>query len=129
MNLSNAQKCVFEKAKEAANNSYSPYSHFKVGAALQTMNDNIYTGCNVENASYPCGICAEQTAIAKAISEGESVFKMLAIYVNSDKIFPPCGKCRQIIFEFAKDLVIIYGNDKLVKLTNIKALLPESFSL
>ena len=120
---------LFSMAKSASNKAYSPYSKFCVGAAILTKSNKIFTGCNIENASYGATVCAERTAIFKAVSEGEKDFLAIAIFVDSDKLFPPCGMCRQVMSEFSDDLVIIYGNDNKIIESNIKKLLPESFSL
>ncbi|MCK9330114.1 MAG: cytidine deaminase [Candidatus Cloacimonetes bacterium] len=120
---------LLEIAKKASNNAYAPYSLFKIGAALLTESGEIFTGCNIENASFSLTICAERVAIFKAISNNNLKFSALAIYVQSDKAFPPCGACRQVINEFSKDLNIIYGNNKQTIITNINKLLPDSFSL
>ena len=120
---------LFEIAKKASENAYSPYSGFKVGAALQTKLGHIFTGCNIENSSYGATICAERTAIFKAVSENELAFHAIAIYVQSDKIFPPCGMCRQVMAEFSNNLIVIYGNDKEVRTSSVKELMPESFVL
>ena len=122
-------KELFSRAKEASKFAYSPYSCFKVGAAILTKNNKIFTGCNVENASYGGTICAERVAVCKSVSEGEADFTALAVFVQSDKIFPPCGICRQFLSEFSDDLVIVYGNDTEVVETNISALLPQTFRL
>lgn len=120
---------LLEIAKKASNNAYAPYSLFKIGAALLTESGEIFTGCNIENASFSLTICAERVAIFKAISNNNLKFLALAVYVQSDKAFPPCGACRQVINEFSKDLSIIYGNNKQTIITNINKLLPDSFSL
>ena len=120
---------LFEKAKIASENAYSPYSGFKVGAAIQTKLGNIFTGSNIENSSFGATICAERTAIFKAVSENELAFKAIAIYVQSDKIFPPCGICRQVMAEFSNNLVVIYGNDNDVRISSLKELMPEIFVL
>lgn len=100
-------------AAEAAKKSYSPYSKFRVGAALLTKSGVIFTGTNVENRSYGGTICAERTAICKAVSEGYLDFQAIAIIgLDSDKILPPCGICRQFISEFGKDIVVIMANNK-----------------
>lgn len=116
-------------ATEAAKLAYAPYSGFKVGAALLCADGSIITGCNVENASYSLTICAERNAIFKAISEGQTDFKALAIYVDSDTVFPPCGACRQVIHEFSPDLIVVYGNRNSHIRSNIRELLPGAFSL
>ena len=100
-------------AEEARFNAYVPYSKFRVGAALLTSDGKVYTGCNIESASFGATNCAERTAIFKAISEGEKKFVKLAVASdNSDKNQPtwPCGICRQVIVEFADDIQIITGS-------------------
>lgn len=127
------------KAIEAAKNSYSPYSKFKVGAALLTKNNEIYLGCNIENASYSLTNCAERTAIFKAVSEGKKEFKAIAIMGSAteefDEYCTPCGACRQVLSEFCEpDFKIILGRIKEknkieLKEYTLKELLPESFVL
>ena len=96
-------KLLMDKAKEASQNSYSPFSRFAVGAAVITPNGKIYQGCNVENSSFGLTNCAERTAIFKAVSEGEREILAVAIYSpNSDSCYP-CGACRQVLFEFQPD--------------------------
>ena len=116
-------------AKMASENAYSPYSNFKVGAAVECRNGKIFTGCNVENASYGATICAERVAISKAISENEKDFVAIAVYVQSEKLFPPCGICRQFISEFSDDIVLVYSNPYETIKCNFKELLPSSFKL
>lgn len=121
---------LLEMAEEAKEKAYVPYSNFKVGAALLTKSQKIYTGCNVEVASYGATNCAERTAIFKAVSEGEREFEAIAIASsNEDETFP-CGICRQVIVEFGKDIKIILGNSKkgVVKVYDINELLPHSFT-
>ncbi len=119
-------------AEEARFNSYSPYSNFRVGAALLTADGKVYTGCNIESASYGATNCAERTAIFKAVSEGEREFVKIAISSdNSEKNEPtwPCGICRQVIVEFAENIKIITGSSTGDILeTNIQDLLPHYFS-
>ncbi|MEA1975504.1 MAG: cytidine deaminase [Bacillota bacterium] len=118
---------LMEKAKEAKKMAYVPYSNFKVGAALLTISGKVFTGCNVEIASYGATNCAERTAIFKAVSEGEREFKAIAITGDSKTTYP-CGICRQVIVEFGEDIdIILDGKDGLV-ITNISELLPHSFS-
>ena len=119
-------------AEEARFNAYVPYSKFRVGAALLTSDGKVYTGCNIESASFGATNCAERTAIFKAISEGEKKFVKLAVASdNSDKNQPtwPCGICRQVIVEFADDIQIITGSSKgdILEI-NIKVLLPHYFA-
>ena len=102
------------KAREAAGFSYSPYSNFRVGAALLTKDGKIFTGTNVENRSYGGTICAERTAVCKAVSEGYKEFDSIAIIgLDTDKILPPCGMCRQFMTEFGSDMLVIMANNKL----------------
>ena len=126
---------LIEKAKEAANFAYVPYSFFTVGAALLTADGKVYTGCNIENAAYSPTNCAERTAFFKAVSEGERVFEAIAIVGGERGDFKnyctPCGVCRQVIAEFCdKDFRIILGKDSSkFKVMTLGELLPESFSL
>ncbi|MDY5211659.1 cytidine deaminase [Intestinibacter sp.] len=125
-------KELLKLAEEARYNAYVPYSKFRVGAALLTSNGKVYTGCNVESASFGATNCAERTAIFKAISEGERKFIKIAIASdNSEKNQPtwPCGICRQVIVEFAEDMQIITGssNGNIIEM-NIKDLLPYHFA-
>lgn len=122
-------KKLFDLAKEATQQAYAPYSHFRVGAALITNTGNIYTGCNVENASYGLSICAERNAIFNMVTNGDRLITEIAIYVDSDKIFPPCGACRQVLAEFGDDIKIYYGNDNQITETTLKEILPHTFRL
>lgn len=115
-------------AKDASENAYSPYSGAKVGCALETSDGSIYTGCNIENASYGGTICAERVAILKAVSEKKMTLKK--IYVFTKEGWPPCGLCRQVMSEFAaSDLEIIMGDEsgKETKMS-FKDLMPLSFT-
>lgn len=122
---------LLNKAKETMNNAYAPYSHFKVGAAILTVDGLVYTGCNVENASYGATICAERTAAVKAVSEGYIRFSKVAIVSSEGTYTYPCGVCRQFLSEFmTKDSVIIVEDEKEgIKEVPFKELLPLSFSL
>ncbi len=124
---------LMEVAKEAMNNSYSPYSNFRVGTALLTKSNKVYKGCNVENASYSPNCCAERTAFVKAISEGEKEFVAIAIYGGKDGKYDfclPCGVCRQVMSEFCdKDFKIYVSNGKEIKCYTLGELLPNSFKL
>lgn len=119
---------LIEKAYEAMSFSYSPYSNFKVGAALLTETGKVYTGCNVEIASLGATNCAERTAIFKAISEGENKFKAIAVVSSSKDYTFPCGICRQVIVEFGKDIDIIVAKDYDYEVHSIDDLLPRSFT-
>lgn len=120
-------KELIEKALEAKENAYVPYSNFHVGAAILTENNEIYTGCNIEIASYSPTICAERTAIFKAVSEGHRDIKAIAIVGDSHMTFP-CGVCRQVIREFGlKAKIIIANSVDDYKEYNLEELLPYSF--
>lgn len=123
-------KGLIESALKVLDRSYSKYSKFKVAAAVEMDDGNVYTGVNIENASYGLTICAERSAIANAIVSSDSrSIKRIAI-VNMDVYPMPCGACRQSIMEFTKDCEIIVAKDvNDYKIYNIKDLLPESFSL
>jgi cytidine deaminase len=124
------QTKLLQIAREAVKNAYAPYSEFRVGAAVLTEKDNIFSGCNVENASYGLSICAERAAICSAVAnEGGNHTKIRAICVVNDKniICPPCGACRQVIYEFGPDAIVIFrGRDGLVS-ANAAELLPHGF--
>ena len=121
---------LYEKAKSVLDKAYAPYSHFTVGAALMTSDGKVYTGVNVENASYGATICAERTAFVKAISEGERNFEAIAV-VSEEGIAWPCGICRQFMKEFCDDdFVVITGNDAdSIRTYTLAELLPEGFRL
>lgn len=121
---------LLKKALEARENSYSPYSQFAVGAALETDDGKIFIGCNVENASYGLSICAERTALVNAISNGAKKFKRLAIVADTSDAVTPCGMCRQMLTEFAPDLELILTNTKGKSETvTLSDLLPKAFRL
>ena len=112
----------------AKNNSYSPYSNFRVGAALLTKTGKIFTGCNIENSSYSLTICAERTAIFKAVSEGQQNFKAIAISSDMKEIIPPCGACRQVLMDLASDIdVILSGSNNKPIIIKLSKLLPMPF--
>lgn len=121
---------LIDKAYSAMEKSYSPYSHFKVGAALVTEDGSVYTGCNIENASYGATICAERTAMVKAVSEGHKSFKYIAIVSSSHEKTLPCGICRQFLSEFAsKDAVIImHDTENDIIEMPFNQIYPEPFS-
>ena len=108
--------------------SYVPYSHFPVGAALECEDGTVFTGCNVENAAYGSTICAERTALVKAVSEGRRAFVRLAVVGNSEDYCWPCGACRQMLYEFAPELTVLVArkDHDFVRLP-LHALLPYGF--
>lgn len=123
-----------ELAKEAMLHSYSPYSGYKVGAALLCSDGTVYTGCNIENASFTPTICAERTAIFKAVYDGHRDFAAIAVCGGKDGIisgrFPPCGVCRQVMREFCgDDFKILMVNPEGFEEVTLAQLLPYSFSL
>lgn len=120
---------LMDEAIKAKEKSYSPYSNFSVGAALLTKDDEIYTGCNIENASYTPSCCAERTAFVKAVSEGKKEFKAIAINGDMDFCYP-CGVCRQVMSEFCdEDFKIYIGNENEIKEYTLNELIPYSFDL
>jgi len=116
-------------AKQAAQNAYAPYSNFYVGAALLTDDDEVYTGCNIENASYGATNCAERTAIFKAVSEGKRNFKKIAVVSKVGVTAYPCGVCLQVMNEFMPEgIVVLENEDKIITYT-VRELLPHGFVL
>src|SRR5690625_185486 len=122
---------LINQAKQALDNAYVPYSNFRVGAAVKMKSGNIYTGCNIENASFSLTCCAERTAIFKAVSEGESDFIEIAIIANTDGPVSPCGACRQVIAEFFTEETTIYLTNLHGKqhTTTMEGILPFHFKL
>ncbi len=119
---------LVETAKAARLRSVAPFSNFLVGAAVKTDDGKVFTGCNIESASYGLTVCGERVAIWKALSEGEKHFAELAIVADTETLTPPCGTCRQIIWEFCRDATIILANlrgDSQV--VSIRELLPRAF--
>lgn len=121
---------LIEKAIEAKEKAYAPYSNFKVGAALITEDNKLYTGCNIENSSYGATNCAERTAIFKAVSEGHCKIKMMAVVGNEKDYAYPCGICRQVIGEFAtKDFqIIIIKNREEYIIKTLDDIMPLAFN-
>src|SRR5437764_3491229 len=115
-------------ARRARANAFAPFSKFKVGAALLTADGRIITGCNVENASYGLTVCAERVALFKAITEGIRAFRRVVVVADTEEPTPPCGACRQLLWEFCGDLEVILANLKEVKGSHrMAALLPLPF--
>jgi cytidine deaminase len=122
------QQGLIDAANEVRRHAYVPYSHYPVGAALRTKSGRVFTGVNVENAAYPTTICAERTAVFKAVSEGEREFDTIAVVTDNGG--SPCGSCRQVLAEFGLDTVVLIadGNGQLVKEMTVAELLPEAFT-
>jgi cytidine deaminase len=105
-------EALLNAALAARENAHAPFSKFRVGAALEDFSGRVHTGCNVENATYGLTICAERVAVFKAISEGVREFRRIAIAADTDQLTPPCGACRQILWEFCGDIEIILMNPR-----------------
>ncbi|HNX99992.1 MAG TPA: cytidine deaminase [Oscillospiraceae bacterium] len=120
---------LMSRAKDAAGYSYSPYSRFAVGAALECDDGHVYTGCNVENAALGSTICAERTACCKAVSEGHRKFTRIAIYGEGENYCMPCGSCRQFLAEFSPDMEVLCAKagDRYVSY-KLSQLLPYTFN-
>jgi cytidine deaminase len=115
-------------ARTAREHAHAPYSNFRVGAAARAKSGRIFTGCNVENSTYGLTLCAERVAIFKAISEGERGFDAVAVVTDTDALTPPCGACRQIIWEFCGDAEVVLANLKgKVEVLQMSALFPRPF--
>jgi cytidine deaminase len=115
-------------AKQARENAHAPYSNFRVGAALRANSGRVFGGCNVENATFGLTICAERVAIFKALSEGERGFDAIAVSTDTDALTPPCGACRQLIWEFCGDVPVILSNLKgKTETIQMRDLFPKPF--
>ena len=122
------REALIAAARAAREHAHAPYSHFKVGAALRAKSGLVFTGCNVENATFGLTVCAERVAVWKAISEGERGFDSVAVVTESDTLTPPCGACRQILWEFCGDAEIILANlNGQVEVYRLSALFPKPF--
>ena len=123
-----ALQSLIEAARKARTQSVAPFSNFHVGAAVKTESGKVYTGCNIESASYGLTVCAERVAIWKALSEGERNFTQLAVVADTESLTPPCGTCRQIIWEFARGADIVFANlEGQSEVFHIADLLPRAF--
>lgn len=118
---------LLDAANEACSHSYSPYSNFAVGAAVLAASGRIYSGTNVENASYGATICAERVAVVKAVSEGENKILAIAVYTPSASLAFPCGMCLQVLSEFAEDIPVILAGEGGMKTYRLYELLPHRF--
>jgi cytidine deaminase len=103
---------LIEAAFQVRENAYAPFSNFRVGAALEDEAGRVFTGCNVENATYGLTVCAERVATYKALSEGSNSFRRLAVVADTETLTPPCGACRQILWEFCGDIEIVLANPR-----------------
>jgi cytidine deaminase len=121
-------KSLIEAAGKARENAHAPFSKFRVGAAVMTEDGRIYYGCNVESASYGLTVCAERVAIWKAVSEGVKGFTGIVVVTDTDELTPPCGTCRQIIWEFCGDVPLVFANLKgKTETFSVGELLPRAF--
>jgi len=128
MSSETAKTTLIEAAKDARECAHAPFSHFKVGAAVESVDGDVITGCNIENASYGLTLCAERVAIFKAVSEGIRKFKSITIVVDTDELTPPCGACRQIIWEFCGDIPVTMANlEGRTETMQMSDLLPKAF--
>ena len=128
MTVTNADKqSLVQLANEARRHAYAPYSKYRVGAALRTKSGRLFTGVNVENAAYPTSICAERTAVFKAVSEGEQDFEIIAVVTDNGG--SPCGSCRQVLAEFGLDTAVVLadGSGRITLETTVGDLLPHAF--
>ncbi|HKX82890.1 MAG TPA: cytidine deaminase [Pyrinomonadaceae bacterium] len=119
---------LIDIATDVREMAYAPYSNFKVGAAVEGESGDVYTGCNIESASYGLTVCAERVAIWKGISRGEKRFGRIAVVVDTEELTPPCGVCRQILWEFCGDVPVILANlQGKTETVMMSELLPRAF--
>lgn len=118
---------LIQTAIQAMEHAYIPYSHYPVGAALQATDGTVFTGCNIENGAYPATICAERTALVKAVSEGYRSFDVIAVVTRDGG--SPCGVCRQMMYEFAPDMIVVMADSdgKIHHIEPLSNLLPHGF--
>jgi cytidine deaminase len=128
-NKNSVDMALIAEAQKAMNNAYAPYSHFSVGAAILDENNNIHAGCNVENAAYPLGTCAEGSAISNMVISGGKSIKTIMLVSSGEQLVTPCGGCRQKIKEFSDSTteIIVFHDNKMTKFS-MEDLLPQSFS-
>jgi cytidine deaminase len=121
---------LVELAERVRGNAYARYSNFQVGAALRTPSGGVYSGCNVENASYGATLCAERSAIAAMVAAGEREIDAVAVFTDADPPSMPCGICRQVLLEFGGEkMLIVAASPRALRLTTLSELLPQPFSL
>jgi cytidine deaminase len=124
------QDPLLSAALAVRENAFAPYSKFRVGAALEDIDGRMHTGCNVENATYGLTVCAERVAVFKAISEGVRKFRRIAVAADTDDLTPPCGACRQILWEFCGDVEIVLVNPRgKTETYQLKELFPKPFDV
>jgi len=127
--MNNAERqTLIDLAREARERAYAPYSDYKVGAALRSASGRIFTGCNVESAAYPTGMCAERVAVFKAVSDGERLFEAIAVVTSNGGM--PCGACRQVLAEFGIETLVLIADatGRLVEESSVGKLLPGAFT-
>lgn len=128
--MPDAPDALIAAALAARENAFAPYSKFRVGAAIEDSEGRIHTGCNVENSTYGLTVCAERVAVFKAISEGVRKFRRVAVAADTDSLTPPCGACRQILWEFCGDIEIVLVNLRGQTETHrLKDLFPKPFDV
>ena len=126
--MEHSDRELIDAARAVRENAYAPFSEFRVGAAIETEDGEVISGCNVESASYGLTVCAERVAIWKAISQGKRKLKQIAVVADTEELTPPCGVCRQIIWEFGGDIPVILSNLKgKTEVVQMKDLLPRAF--
>lgn len=119
---------LLEAALAAREHAVAPFSKFRVGAAVEAEDGSVFTGCNIENASYGLTMCAERVAVFKALSEGARAFRRIAIAADTEKLTPPCGPCRQILWEFCRDAEVVLVNlEGTTESFRMSDLLPRAF--
>ena len=126
--MKHTEQELIDAAREVRDRAHAPYSNFKVGAAIEAEDGTIYSGCNVESASYGLTVCAERVAIWKGVSEGAKKFGRIAVVVDTEELTPPCGACRQVIWEFCGDAPVILSNlNGKTETIRMSELLPRAF--
>ena len=129
MSTTDDRDALLAAARAARENSYAPHSRFRVGAAVRSASGRIFGGCNIESASYGLGACAERVAVLKAVSEGERVLDAIAVVTDAETPTPPCGACRQILWEFCGDVEVILATMKGdVEVHRLSSLFPRPFA-
>jgi cytidine deaminase len=127
--MTNEERAILiSAASRARENAHAPYSQFRVGAALRANSGRIFTGCNIENSSFGLTVCAERVAVFKALSEGERRFDAIAVVADTERLTPPCGACRQILWEFCRDAEVVLANlSGQITMRRVPDLLPDAF--